>query len=62
MGVAAMMAAMLRLPLTSVLITSVFLADAGLNLLPLVIVAVVVGFAASSWLIPAYLPAPARRN
>ena len=42
MGIGAMMVAMLGLPLTSVLVVSVFLPADGLTLMPLVIVAVVV--------------------
>ena len=51
MGIGAMMVAMLGLPLTSVLIVSVFLQADGLTLMPLVIVAVVV-----SWVVSARLP------
>jgi hypothetical protein len=50
MGIGAMMVAMLGLPLTSVLIVSVFLQADGLTLMPLVIVAVVV-----SWVVSARL-------
>ena len=50
MGIGAMMVAMLGLPLTSVLIVSVFLEADGLSLMPLVIVAVVV-----SWVVSARL-------
>jgi hypothetical protein len=52
MGIGAMTAAMLGLPLTSVLLTSLFLQDDGLALMPLVIVAVVVSYAASAWIAP----------
>jgi hypothetical protein len=51
-GIGAMMVAMLGLPLTSVLVVSVFLQSDGLTLMPLVIVAVVV-----SWVVSARLPA-----
>jgi hypothetical protein len=52
-----MMVAMLGLPLTSVLIVSVFLQADGLTLMPLVIVAVVVSYVVSARLVP--VPAPA---
>jgi len=52
MGIGAMTAAMLRLPLTSVLLTTVFLAADGLALTPLIIVAVVVAYVASAHLTP----------
>jgi len=57
MGIAAMTVAMLGLPLTSVLITSLFLQADAVNLMPLVIVAVVVSYVASARLVAA--PAPA---
>jgi chloride channel protein, CIC family len=53
MGIGAMMVAMLGLPLTSVLIVSVFLQADGLTLIPLVIVAVVVSYVVSARLPPA---------
>jgi H+/Cl- antiporter ClcA len=59
MGIGAMSAVMLRLPLTSVLLTSLLLSSDGLAVMPLVIVAVVVAYVASSRLIPAPTPAPA---
>ena len=58
MGIGGMLCAMLGLPLVSVLVTSLFMVDAGTNLLPLIIVSVVVAFVARAWLIPR-LPAPA---
>ena len=57
MGTGALTAAMLGLPLTAVLITSVFLEADGLALMPLIIVAVVVSYVTSARLAPA--PAPA---
>lgn len=57
MGIGAMCAVMLRLPLTSVLLTSLLLSSDGLAVMPLVIVAVVVAYVASARLAPA--PAPA---
>jgi H+/Cl- antiporter ClcA len=53
MGIGAMMAAMLGLPLTSVLVVSLFLEADGLTLMPLVIVAVVVSYVVSARLPPA---------
>jgi hypothetical protein len=58
MGIGAMCAVMLRLPLTSVLLATLLLFSDGLAVMPLVIVAVVVAYVASSRLIPA--PTPAR--
>ncbi len=52
MGVGAMTVVMLGLPLTSVLLTTLFLQSDGLALLPLIIVAVVVAYVASSRLEP----------
>jgi chloride channel protein, CIC family len=57
MGIGAMTCAMLGLPLVSVLLASVFMVSAGVNLLPLVIVAVVVAYVTRAHLIPA-LPTP----
>ena len=48
MGIGAMTAVMLGLPLTAVLLTSVFMAADGLALVPLVIVAVCVAYVASA--------------
>ena len=47
MGIGAMAVAMLRLPLTSVLLTALFLQADALDLTPLIIVAVVVAHVAS---------------
>lgn len=52
MGMGAMTVAMLGLPLVSVLIVALFLQDEGLDLTPLVIVAVVVSYVASARLAP----------
>ena len=57
MGIGAMCAVMLRLPLTSVLLATLLLFSDGLAVMPLVIVAVVVAYVASARLIPA-TPAP----
>lgn len=57
MGIGAMCAVMLRLPLTSVLLATLLLISDGLAVMPLVIVAVVVAHVASARLAPA--PAPA---
>jgi H+/Cl- antiporter ClcA len=59
MGIGAMTTAMLGLPLTSVLLTTLFLQSDGLALMPLVIVAVVVSYVVSARLAPA--PAPEAR-
>jgi H+/Cl- antiporter ClcA len=56
MGIGAMMVAMLGLPLTSVLVTSLFLQADGLTLMPLVIVAVVVSYVVSARLVAAPTP------
>jgi H+/Cl- antiporter ClcA len=52
MGIGAMTVAMLGLPLTSVLLVTIFLASGGLQLTPLVIVAVAVAYVTRSWLLP----------
>jgi H+/Cl- antiporter ClcA len=52
MGIGAMVCAMLGLPLVSVLLASVFMVNAGPNLLPLIIVAVVVAYVARARLFP----------
>jgi hypothetical protein len=51
MGIGAMCAVLLRLPLTSVLLASLVLGSAGLRVMPLVIVSVVVAYVASARLI-----------
>ena len=45
-----MTAGMLQLPMTAVLITTLFLGTDGIKMMPLVIVAVVVSFVLSKWL------------
>jgi H+/Cl- antiporter ClcA len=50
MGIGAMTCAMLNLPLTAVLVTTIFLASDGLALTPIVIVAVVVSYVAGAHL------------
>jgi len=57
MGIGALMVAMLGLPLTSVLIVTLFLQADGLDLLPVVIVAVVVSYVVTAWITAP--PAPA---
>jgi H+/Cl- antiporter ClcA len=52
MGIGAMSAVMLRLPLTSVLLPTLLLASDGLAVMPLVIVAVAVAFVLSARLAP----------
>jgi H+/Cl- antiporter ClcA len=59
MGIGAMSAVMLRLPLTSVLLASLLLASDGLAVMPLVIVAVVVAYVLSARLAPSPAAAPA---
>ena len=59
MGIGAMSVAMLNLPLTSVLLASVFLESDAVALMPLIIVAVVVSYVASARLGPRTTPAPA---
>jgi H+/Cl- antiporter ClcA len=49
-GIAAMTAGMLQLPLTAVLLTTLFLGTNGIKVMPLTIVAVVVSFVLSKWL------------
>ena len=58
MGIGAMTTVMLGLPLTSVLLTVVFLSADAVPLTPLVIVAVVVAYVASAHLMPAPEPVP----
>ena len=58
MGIGAMCAVMLRLPLTSVLLATLLLGSDGLAVMPLVIVAVVVAYVVSARLTPAPAPAP----
>jgi H+/Cl- antiporter ClcA len=58
MGIGAMAAVMLRLPLTSVLLVTLMLSSDGLAVMPLVIVAVVVAYVASARLVPAPAAAP----
>jgi H+/Cl- antiporter ClcA len=56
MGIGAMCAVMLRLPITAVLLaTLLFYAD-GVAVMPLVIVAVVVAYVSSSWISPEAVP------
>jgi len=59
MGIGAMCAVMLRLPLTSVLLATLLLASDGLAVMPVAIVSVVVAYVASARLTPA--PGPAQR-
>jgi H+/Cl- antiporter ClcA len=60
MGIGAMCAVMLRLPMTSVLLATLLLFSDGLAVMPLVIVAVVVAYVASARLAPAPRPAAAK--
>ena len=52
MGIGAMTAVLLRLPLTSVLLATLLLGSDGLATMPVVIVAVVVAFVVSAWFVP----------
>ena len=58
MGMGAMTAAVLRLPLTAVLLSAVVLASDGVAIMPVVIVAVVTAYIAVTWLDPPELAAP----
>ena len=58
MGIGAMTAVMLRLPLTAVLLATLLLASDGLEVMPLAIVAVVVAYVASARLTPGPSPSP----
>jgi H+/Cl- antiporter ClcA len=58
MGIGAMCAVMLRLPLTSVLLASLLLYSDGIAVMPLTIVAVVVAYVVSARLMPAPAPSP----
>jgi H+/Cl- antiporter ClcA len=49
-GIGAMTAGMLQLPLTAVLLTTLFLGTDGIKVMPLVIIAVVVSFVLTKWL------------
>jgi H+/Cl- antiporter ClcA len=59
MGIGAMCVVLLRLPLTAVLLATLLLAEDGLAVMPLVIVAVAVAYVASARLTPASPAAPA---
>ena len=59
MGIGAMTAAMLKLPMTSVLLATLLLLSSGLEAMPLVIIAVAVTYVASEWLQPSPPPAAA---
>ncbi len=58
LGIAAMPCAILGLPLTSVLLTTLFLGSDGAGVIPLVIVAVVVAYVGRAYFSPQ--PAPTR--
>jgi H+/Cl- antiporter ClcA len=57
MGMGAMTAVMLRMPMTAVLLAALLLGPEGIVAMPLVIVAVVVAFVATAWLGPVGPPA-----
>jgi H+/Cl- antiporter ClcA len=52
MGMGAMTAVMLRMPLTAVLLASLLLGQDGIHAMPLIIVAVVTAHVAAAWLTP----------
>ena len=56
MGIAAMSVTVLRLPLTSVLLTVLVLGDNGIRLTPVIIIATIVAYVLAAWVNP---PAPA---
>jgi H+/Cl- antiporter ClcA len=58
MGMGAMIAAVLRLPLTSVLLSCLVLFSDGIAIMPVVIVAVVIAYIAATWADPPALAAP----
>jgi hypothetical protein len=62
MGIGAMCAVMLRLPMTSVLLATLLLLSDGIAVMPLVIVAVVIAYVLSSWLEPSPAAAKAPRT
>lgn len=59
MGIGAMTAAMLRLPMTSVLLATLLLLSSGLTAMPLVIISVAVAYVASERITPSPAPAAA---
>jgi H+/Cl- antiporter ClcA len=59
MGIGAMTATMLRLPMTAVLLATLLLLSSGLEPMPLVIIAVAVAYVASERLRPSPAPAEA---
>ena len=59
MGIGAMTTAMLGLPLTAVLVTTLILGSAGINVMPLTIVAVVVTYVGHAHFAPRPRPGPA---
>jgi len=58
MGIGAMAVAMLRLPLTAVLLTALFLQSDAIELTPLIIVSVVVSHVATAHLTPSRAESP----
>jgi len=60
MGIGAMCAVMLRLPITAVLLATLLFFSDGIEVMPLVIVAVVIAYVASAWLLtePPAAPPP----
>ncbi len=58
MGIVALCVTMLRLPITAVLLTTLFLGEAGIRLMPLIIVSGVVAYVVAARISPAPAPAP----
>ncbi len=58
-GIGAMTVAMLRLPMTAVLLATLLLLSSGLEAMPVVIIAVAVAYVAAERLMPSSSPAPA---
>jgi H+/Cl- antiporter ClcA len=61
MGMGAMAAVMLRMPMTAVLLASLLLGHEGIITMPLVIVAVVVAYVVAAWLAPSKPPSSHER-
>jgi chloride channel protein, CIC family len=57
-GIGAMTAGMLQLPITAVLLTTLFLGTDGINVMPLTIIAVIVSFVLTKWLAGPPTPEP----
>jgi H+/Cl- antiporter ClcA len=62
MGIGAMAAVLLRMPMTAVLLASLLLGHEGIITMPLVIVAVVVAYVVAAWLAPSNPPSSHQRT